>query len=335
MNQLNQEREIWFVYDGDCPLCKNAALALRIKREYGVLNLLNARESLEHPLIQEISKRAFDLDEGMIIYDGSHYYHGKEALRFMSRYGEYKGLFNLFNKSLFWSDNLSRLSYPWMRGVRNLLIRKSKTPRIDNLNLKSEPIFKGIFGNSWNELPPVMHRHYLNRPYSDDVNTVEGVLDVMCAGPLKLLSPLFWVLGGIPPQNESNVPVTVRFESSKDTKEFIFKRVFNFKNRKPYHFKSRMIQIVDNEVIEIMRFGVGWRMTVHWEEGYTKLKHKGYVLRLLGHFIPIPLTMLLGEGNAWEKAVDESSFDMQVEITHPWWGKIYGYKGRFWMRENS
>lgn len=334
MNELAPNKEIWFVYDGDCPLCKNAAQALRIKKKYGTLNLLNARESVDHPLMQEINKRAYDLDEGMIIYDGSHYYHGKEALRFMSRFAEYKGLFNLLNKSLFWSDNISRLTYPWMRGVRNLLINQSKIPRIDNLNLKSEPIFKNIFGSSWHELPPVMHKHYLNRPYSDDVNTVDGTLDVMCTGPLKLFSPLFWLLGGIPPHNEKNVPVTVRFESSRDTKEFTFKRIFHFKNRKPYQFKSRMIQTVGNEVIEIMRLGIGWKMTVHWEDGYTKLKHKGYVLKLFGHFIPIPLTLLLGEGNAWEKAVDENSFDMQVEITHPWWGKIYEYKGRFKIRDN-
>lgn len=202
----------------------------------------------------------------------------------------------------------------------------------DNPELRSEPIFQSIFGDKWKELPPVMHKHYLNRPYSDDVNTVEGTLDVMCVGPLRLLSPLFWFLGGIPPHNEKNVPVTVRFESSKDTKEFTFNRVFHFKNRKPYQFQSRMIQVAGNEVIEIMRFGIGWRMSVHWEDDCTKLKHKGYAVKLFGHFISIPLTMLIGEGNAWEKAVDENSFDMQVDIAHPWWGKIYEYKGRFNIR---
>jgi len=38
-------KKIWFVYDGECPLCKTAALALKIKQEYGQLTLLNARGS--------------------------------------------------------------------------------------------------------------------------------------------------------------------------------------------------------------------------------------------------------------------------------------------------
>ena len=195
--------------------------------------------------------------------------------------------------------------------------------------LPSEPIFKDIFGTSWQDLPPVMHKHYLNRPYTDDVNTVEGVLDVMCAGPIKVLSPLFWLMGGIPPQNEKNVPVTVRFESNPDTKEFHFNRTFHFKERKPYQFQSKMIQTSGNELIEIMRFGFGWRMNYFWEDNRVKLKHKGYVFKIFSRYIPIPLTFLMGEGNAEETAIDDDNFNMQVNITHPWWGKMYEYKGHF------
>ena len=335
MNALIEKHGIWFIYDGECPLCKSAALALRIKEEYGTLNLLNARENIEHELIKDINTYGYDLDEGMVIFDGGHFYHGKDALSFMARFGDRKGLFNLFNKALFWSDSIATIIYPWMRGVRNLLLKNRNVPRIDNLDLKSEPIFKGVFGDSWSDLPPVMQRHYMNRPYTEDINTVEGTLDVMCAGPIKLFAPLFLLMGGVPPHNEKNVPVTVRFESNRDTKEFRFNRVFYFKDRKPYSFQSRMVQTSGNEMVEVMHFGLGWRMSYHWEDDCVKLKHKGYVLRLFGHFIPIPLTILMGEGNAEEKVVDKNSFDMQVEITHPWWGKIYEYKGRFVVKDTK
>ncbi|QKK05237.1 MAG: DUF4166 domain-containing protein [Pseudomonadota bacterium] len=58
-------------------------------------------------------------------------------------------------------------------------------------------------------------------------------------------------------------------------------------------------------------------------------------LRLFGHFIPVPLTMLMGKGYAEEIAVDDERFDMIVNITHPWWGKIYEYKGRFKIVEQA
>ena len=90
-----------------------------------------------------------------------------------------------------------------------------------------------------------------------------------------------------------------------------------------------MIQTNNNEVVEIMPFRLGWRMSYLWEGGRVKLKHKGYVLCFFGCFIPLPITFLLGEGNAEETAVDDNTFDMFVTITHPWWGVIYEYKGRF------
>jgi len=45
--------------------------------------------------------------------------------------------------------------------------------------------------------------------------------------------------------------------------------------------------------------------------------------------------LLIGEGNALEKPVDDDTFDMQVDITHPWWGKVYEYKGRFHLKDGD
>jgi len=209
----------------------------------------------------------------------------------------------------------------------------NKQKQATSSDLKSIPIFQTIFGKSWDDLPPVMHKHYANRPYTEDLTTVKGSLDVMCAGPIKLFSPLFWLLRGIPPHNEKNVPVTVHFESDKNSKAFYFNREFYFSTRKPYRFQSRMMQIKDNEVIEIMRFGLGWKMKYLWQDQQVQLRHKGYVFHLFGHFIPLPLTFLLGEGNADEIAIDDKTFAMNVTITHPWWGIIYQYKGQFEVQE--
>lgn len=334
-NQTQPENNIWFVYDGECPLCTNAALALRIRKKYGCLKLINAREDKEHFVMQEIYSQKYDLDEGMIIYDGKRLYHGKDALSFMAKFGEHGDFFNLFNKGIFWSSTLASITYPWLRGLRNQLLRWHQVAQIDNLNLKTEPTFKSIFGESWNMLPPVMQKHYLNRPYTNDRTMVKGNLNVMCTGLLRFLAPLIWRTGGIPPINAQNVPVTVVFESDEQSKAFTFNRTFYFADRKPYSFKSRMLQLKNNEVVELMKYGIGWKTSFHWEDGCVKLKHRGYVLKLFGHYIPIPLTLIFGSGNAVETPVDDLTFDMQVEITHPWWGKIYGYNGRFQLEEHT
>ena len=134
MNKLSGKDGIWFVYDGECTLCKTAALALRIKEEYGVLNLLNAREAADHELMKAINARQYNLDEGMVIFDGEHFYHGKDALLFMAHFGENKGLFNILNKVLFGSDSVAKMVYPWMRGVRNLILKMKRVSKINNLD---------------------------------------------------------------------------------------------------------------------------------------------------------------------------------------------------------
>lgn len=198
----------------------------------------------------------------------------------------------------------------------------------------SDPIFKSIFGDDWAVLPIVMHKHYANRPYTDDKVIVEGTLDVMCAGPIKLMGPLMTLMGQIPTRNEKAVPVNVQFQSDVNSKAFHFVRTFNFKNGAPYVFHSRMMQIKDNKVIEIMPFGLGWKMMYRWDGEKVVLDHNGYALRLFGHFIPVPLTLLIGKGYAEEVAIDDDTFDMITHITHPWWGKVYEYKGRFKVIES-
>ena len=329
MSSLKEKPGVWFVYDGDCPICTRAAEALRIKQEFGSLSLLNAREIKDDPMIAEINRQCLDLDEGMVIYAHGQFYHGKDALKFMAKYGETRNIFMLASKGLFWSDTISRLMYPWLRGACNWLLRQRKVGRIDNLNLKNEPTFKSIFGENWDSLPTVMKKHYANYPYSTEVTIAEGKLDIFCKPPLLWLSPLMRVLGQIPAFNENNVPVTVRFESDINSQAFHFNRSFNFSNRKPYVFHSRMLQIRDNEVIEIMRFGLSWKMQYSWDGEKVVLVHKGYAIQLFGHLIPLPLTFLMGAGNATEYPVDDDTFDMEVNITHPWWGEMYGYKGRF------
>ncbi len=189
-----------------------------------------------------------------------------------------------------------------------------------------EPIFKPIFGKSWNDLPPVMRRHYANRPYSDDSSTVEGTLDIMCKWYLK---PMFWLLGTVPPYSELKVPVTVHFTSQTDGGAFCFGRIFHFRNRKPFHFRSHMTQVADNEVIEQMNYGICWHSRYFWDGERVILQHKGYSLRLGSFNIPLPITYLVGRGDAYEVAVSDIAFNMCVTLTHPLLGKIYEYKGQF------
>ncbi|HET8707142.1 MAG TPA: DUF4166 domain-containing protein, partial [Pseudomonadales bacterium] len=137
------------------------------------------------------------------------------------------------------------------------------------------------------------------------------------------------LLGGVPMVSESNVPVTVNFDSHPQTRAFYFNRAFHFRQHKPYAFHSRMLQLEGNRVVEIMRFGICWLMRYEWDGNKVLLRHQGYALHWFGHFIPVPLQWLIGQGDAEEWAVDDDHFDMNVTIAHPLFGELYFYRGRF------
>lgn len=198
---------------------------------------------------------------------------------------------------------------------------------------ENEPTFRSIFGDAWETMPPVMHKHYANRPFSNDTSVVEGKMDVTLGRFAKLFAPLFKLFGILVPYEGRNIPTTVIFRSEEGSDVFIFDRIFHFPNKKPWSFYSRMTPQGGNEVIEYMKLGIGWRAYYSYEDGKVLLRQGGYVWKLLGVKIPIPMEFLFGKGYAEETPLTDSSFKMLMHITHPLWGKVYEYKGTFEVKE--
>lgn len=137
MSEQENNGDVWFVYDGDCPLCMMGATHFRIKKAVGNLHLLNKRETDDnHPLIQEININKLDLDKGMVVKVGNRLYQGADALHIMALIGSEKGWFNRLNSALFQSEKMAKFCYPSMRAVRNLLLALKGVPKIDNLENK-------------------------------------------------------------------------------------------------------------------------------------------------------------------------------------------------------
>ena len=200
--------------------------------------------------------------------------------------------------------------------------------------MNGEPIFKSIFGDTWQAMPPVMHKHYANRPFSDDSYSCSGPMRVHAACILRLFGPLMMLMGGIPITRDDNVPTTVHFNSDSDTNHLHFVRRFHFKGRKPYIFHSTMVPIRENIVVEVMKFRLCWCSRFSWQDDRVILAHNGYKLYLFGKFIPLPISWLVGNIHAEEQAISDTAFKMFVEINHPLLGKIYEYHGTFEMDEN-
>jgi predicted DCC family thiol-disulfide oxidoreductase YuxK len=330
-NQATPSSDVWFVYDGDCPVCSTAAQALRIRAAVGALHLVDARQQPDHALIREIGSLGLDLDEGMVLKYCGVCYHGRDALHMMALLGSRQGWFNRLTALCFRSKTVARLAYPPMRAARNLLLRLMGRSRIDNLHSGAVPIFEPILGSDWARLPPLMRERFAIRPFSDDALTLEGTLDVAVSPLMRLIARLS---GTFVSRSGRAVPVTVRFRSAKHTVGVVFDRSFHFAGGEQ-RFVSCMEPIGGNELVEFLRFGVGWKVACRWTGQSVVFAHRGYVWRLFGILVPLPLGLLIGAGHGEETPTSEDGFTLAAYAAHPWFGTTFSYGGPFRLTRAS
>lgn len=134
-NMVNDQKpDIWFVYDGECPICQMGAHLFKIRQNLGVLHTVDARSEKNHPIIKEVNDAQLNLDFGMVLkYEGK-LYQGDEALVVMVNIGDEKDVFNSVNRALFRFKTLSKLCYPFMKIARDIIIFFKRVGKINNLS---------------------------------------------------------------------------------------------------------------------------------------------------------------------------------------------------------
>lgn len=199
----------------------------------------------------------------------------------------------------------------------------------------TDPTFKRIFGLAWDNLSPIFHKRYGNRPFSSDRFTFEGKMDIYVSKWMSFIAPLFSLLHLLTPRQGSNIFVSVDFRSQENNDAVYLDRKFYFSMKNPHIFNSAMSITNDNEVIERMALGLGWKTHYFYDGKKVIMQHKGFVLSLLGYTLPLPIECLIGKGYAEEEAIDDNSYRMLMTITHPWLGLLYSYRGDFYFKGHS
>ena len=193
----------------------------------------------------------------------------------------------------------------------------------------SDPIFKSVFGPSWETLPKVFLTHYQTKPVSNDRLLANGFLDIEVKGIFKLFRYFYRCFGTAPMRTMKQVPCQVEYVGHSNCNQVQLIRTFFFPNEKPYIFQSKMAPIHKNIVCDIMSFGLCWKIRYVYENTRIQLEHLGYSLKVFKLFIPLPITFILGKTEAFEYVIDEHRFGMYAHINHPWFGILYSYQGEF------
>jgi len=132
---MNQNANtLWFVYDGQCPLCNTAAQAYRVRKAVGQLQTIDARTERTHPVLLSILAEGYDLDQGMVVSWNDQYYQGRDALFLMALLGTRIGWYNRINVLLFRSRWIANALYPSLRATRNLLLATKGIAPLRSIN---------------------------------------------------------------------------------------------------------------------------------------------------------------------------------------------------------
>lgn len=314
---------IYLVYDGECLLCSQCAKALKIKKAVGELEIINAR--FEHPLVEEVKKRGYDLNEGLIVKYENEFYYGPDAVSLLALLSGPYDFFNRVNALLFKSKTITKIVYPILKIIRNFILKLRHVPKINMA--ESKVIFQDVFGENWHQMPVVFQKRYGNHLYQNEKVLLQGIMQVSLSKYMMLIQPLLRITRSLVPYAGKNIPATVELKTLANKPYIYMNRTFYYPNKKPYSFNSRIEVTPGKEVIEFMSFGFGVKMHYRYDNNKVILKHIAYIWRLFGINIPLPLSLFLGKVTAEEKALSESSFRTFITMNHFLAGKIFSYEG--------
>ena len=136
---MNSARDVLIIYDKQCPACDYYCNLVRIKESVGRLVLVDAREG--GPVMDEITARGLDIDQGMVVKVGDELYYGPDAIHVLALMGTNRGFFNRVAYWSFRSRAVSRVLYPALKLCRNLLLKMLGKTKINNLQVSGNDRF--------------------------------------------------------------------------------------------------------------------------------------------------------------------------------------------------
>ncbi len=133
------KEKVLLIYDKQCPACDNYCQVVKIRESIGGLVLIDARENTE--VMQEISNMGLDIDQGMVLKMGETIYYGSDAIHALALISCRSGIINRLNYWIIKSKGLSKVLYPVLRFLRNILLKLLGLSKINNLNIQGNDKF--------------------------------------------------------------------------------------------------------------------------------------------------------------------------------------------------
>ena len=136
---MSERERILLVYDKHCPACDNYCQVVNITESVGELVLVNARD--DHEVIKEVTDLGLDLDQGMVLKMGERLFYGADAIHALALISSRSGVFNRINYWVFKSKPVSKVLYPILKFLRNILLKLLRVRKVNNLGIDQNERF--------------------------------------------------------------------------------------------------------------------------------------------------------------------------------------------------
>ncbi len=188
--------------------------------------------------------------------------------------------------------------------------------------MNNQSVMQKALGEQWQQLPSALQSHHQH-----GTNFDVGYLDIKYPTFMHPYISFLHLLGALINRRGNNIPTIVEKHMNGDIQ--FWKRTVRFPGKKTVLFNSFWIHGRKNELIEYINSYVGLRMAVCVKN--NKLFYEGchFIIKVGILLIPIPEWLVLGHTTIIETAVSESEIKMDFKITHPLFGMIFSYSGKF------
>ena len=177
-------------------------------------------------------------------------------------------------------------------------------------------------GDDWNKLPAALQAHY-----QFGTTTDTGYMDIEYPRFMQPLLNVLRLVGAL--VNRGGKQVSTVVEKSVAGERQYWRRTIQYADGKVVYFNSFWVSAGSNQVIEFVNPILGLQMSVRVVDGRLEYCGERFVVKLGAVLLPIPEWLALGHTRIVEEAVDENNFAMDFHITHPWFGQVFRYSGKF------
>lgn len=183
-------------------------------------------------------------------------------------------------------------------------------------------LMQQALGADWDKLPPALQAHYRFGTTTDT-----GSMDIEYPRFMQPVWSILRLLGALVDRQGKSVTTIV--EKRVVGERQVWQRTITYPDGQIVRFDSFWVAAGNAEVIEFVNPVLGLQMAPYVVG--EKLHYRGvrFIAKLGPVSIPIPEWLVLGHATIIEEALDDTHFAMDFRLTHPLFGQLFRYSGKF------